>query len=304
MIARYVRPISAAASWSRRLSFFALVLFAVAAAVHRSGVMATPYFVAVAAIAGGFAVLGFLLACVGFLRLWQVGAKGGWSSLVGLACSAVVLVPIGYAGWLYVDLPRIHDVASDLAAVPQWIKKPEAGKDWLPRDNDDTVDRRVQAEYYPQIVGRRYEGAVDRVLAAVRLAAADVHLNVVAEKGADLAVPDVGTPTPQPPEDAVDPEGALPGPENIPIPLERPDLMSVEAQPARPRVVLIQATHRSAVFGFPSDVMIRLSEEESTTVVDMRVRSRYGDHDLGSGAALIGAFFDRLDKELLGISAG
>lgn len=302
MIARYVRPISAAASWARRLAFFALVLFVVSAAVHRAGLLATPDFVAVAAIAGAVAVIAFLLSLVGFLRLWQIGAKGGWSSLAGLVCSAVVLAPIGYGAWLYADLPRIHDVASDIAAIPQWIEQPTADQEWMPRHDDAAAARRAEAEFYPQIVGRRYEGAVDRVLAAVRRAAGEVDLRIVAEKGTDVTAPDIGTPTPQPPDASAD---TIPQPGSIPVPRERPSPLAVgQAQSVKPRVVLIQATHRSPVFGFPSDVVIRLSEEEATTVVDMRVSSRYGDHDLGSGAALIGAFFDRLDNELLGISAG
>lgn len=305
MVARYVRPVSAAASWSRRLAVFALTLFLMATAVHRAGLLATPDFVAVGAIAGAVAVVAFLLAAVGLLRLWQVGAEGGWSSLAGLACSAVVLLPIGYGTWLYFDLPRIHDVASDLAAVPQWIEVPRADQEWMPRRDDTAAARRAQADYYPQIVGRRYEGAVDRVLAAVRLAADDVGLNVVAESGTNTLPPDVGMPMPQPPAARGNGGDAVPEAGSIPIPLERPNPLPVgETVAVKPRVVLIQATHRSAVFGFLSDVVIRLSEEEATTVVDIRVRSRYGDHDLGSGAALIGAFFDTLDKELLGIAAG
>jgi hypothetical protein len=305
MVARYVRPVSSAASWSRRLSIFALVLFLVATVVHRISLLATPDFIAVGAIAGAAAVLAFLLAVVGLLRLWQVGAEGGWSSLVGLVCSAVVLLPIGYGAWLYFDLPRIHDIASDLAAVPQWIEEPHADQEWMPRHDDIAAARRVQAEYYPQVVGRRYEGAVDRVLTAVRLAAADVDLQVVAESGTSTLPPDVGMPMPQPPASSDNGEAGGPVARNIPIPLERPNPVALDQMMAvKPRVVLIQATHRTPVFGFLSDVLIRLSEEEATTVVDIRVRSRYGDHDLGSGSALIGAFFDTLDKELLGTVTG
>jgi len=305
MTARYVRPVSAAASLSRRLGLFGLVLFVVASLVHRSGLLATPDFIAVAAIAGVVAGLAFLLAWVGLLRLWQVGAKGGWSSLAGLFCAAIVLVPIGYGVWLYTDLPRIHDVSSDLVSAPGWIEESHAEQRWMPRHDDPAAARRAQALYYPEIVGRRYEGAVDRVLTAVRQAADEINLHIVAEKGAQAVPADIGTPTPQPLDAPADTEGGAPVAGDIPVPLARPNPLPVgAAAPARQRVVVIQATHRSPVFGFPSDVVIRLSEEEATTAVDIRVRARYGDHDLGSGAALIGAFFDKLDNELVGISAG
>jgi len=56
------------------------------------------------------------------------------------------------------------------------------------------------------------------------------------------------------------------------------------------------------VFGFASDISIRLSEEAETTYVDMRSVSRFGPHDLGSNALIISEFLAALDAELLGIS--
>ena len=51
----------------------------------------------------------------------------------------------------------------------------------------------------------------------------------------------------------------------------------------------------SYLLGFPSDVAIRVSDEEAASYVDMRSASRYGRHDFGDNAMRIGRFFDDLD---------
>ena len=46
----------------------------------------------------------------------------------------------------------------------------------------------------------------------------------------------------------------------------------------------------------------RLKEEAETTIVDVRVASRYGPHDLGMGAAIAEAYLDALDAEMQGLN--
>ncbi len=60
----------------------------------------------------------------------------------------------------------------------------------------------------------------------------------------------------------------------------------------------IEATGRTAIFGFPFDIAIRITDEEDTTYVDLRSASRYGAHDLGSNAARILDFMTELDLEM------
>ncbi len=62
--------------------------------------------------------------------------------------------------------------------------------------------------------------------------------------------------------------------------------------------ITIEALARTAIFGFPSDVAIRLIDEGSSTYVDMRSASRYGEYDLGDNAARIEAFLGDLDVEI------
>ncbi len=66
----------------------------------------------------------------------------------------------------------------------------------------------------------------------------------------------------------------------------------------------IEAEALSMVFGFASDVAIRITDEGETTYVDMRSSSRYGAHDLGANAARIVSFLDSLDDEVANRAGG
>jgi len=48
---------------------------------------------------------------------------------------------------------------------------------------------------------------------------------------------------------------------------------------------------------FPADAVIRLSDEGESTFVDMRMATRYGEHDLGENARRIRRFMNDLDAE-------
>jgi uncharacterized protein (DUF1499 family) len=60
----------------------------------------------------------------------------------------------------------------------------------------------------------------------------------------------------------------------------------------------MQVVARTALFRFPSDIVIRLSDEGDSTFVDMRSASRYGRTDFGTNAAFIRDFLSRLDAEM------
>ncbi len=52
----------------------------------------------------------------------------------------------------------------------------------------------------------------------------------------------------------------------------------------------IEATDRTPVFGFPSDIVIRIRASATSTAIDVRAVSRFGRHDFGAGAARIRKF--------------
>lgn len=62
--------------------------------------------------------------------------------------------------------------------------------------------------------------------------------------------------------------------------------------------ITIEALARSPVFGFISDVAIRIVDEGETSYIDMRSVSRHGLHDLGDNATKIARFFDGVEAEI------
>lgn len=300
MMIKYERPTSLAARWARRIARFAFGLFAAALLAHRFGPLLTPHFVALAVFSAGLALLAVGLAIVGFVRLWQVAAVGGVASFVALLYAALPIGAAGFALSEYFSKPAIYDVSTDTVTPLPWIKPPDAEQGWLTRPRDVTPqDREAQIVAYPGVTGRRYDGALDRVFQGVKIVAEKTGISIVAQEGEENAEADL--------EDmVVKPSDAAPTdsePDDVPIPLTRPDRVPGEMQPGRRSSdILVQGEWRTLIVGFRFDVLIRLREEAETTFVDMRVASRYGAHDLGLGAAFADQFLHALDAELLGIA--
>ncbi|MGE6246521.1 DUF1499 domain-containing protein [Psychrobacter proteolyticus] len=61
---------------------------------------------------------------------------------------------------------------------------------------------------------------------------------------------------------------------------------------------IIEATETTAWFGFKDDVIIRVIDNDSERLVDIRSKSRVGQSDLGKNAARIHSFIEELDSAL------
>lgn len=61
---------------------------------------------------------------------------------------------------------------------------------------------------------------------------------------------------------------------------------------------IVEATDTTAWFGFKDDVIIRVTDNNSERLVDIRSKSRIGKSDLGKNAARIHALIDELDGVL------
>lgn len=298
MTVRYERPVSRAAYFSRRIAIFAFFLFAAAWALHRFGPLSTPSFLAVAIAAALLSVFATYLAVVGIGALWFRGARGGKASGAALFFSVLPLAALAYGASNYVNLPPIYDVSTDTALPPDWLEAPTADQSWLgPRGPVTAAARQAQLAKWRDLTGRRYDGALDRVYTAARKVAVAQGLAIRLERGApELALQEI-------PESEVGKEEAVPDAlDYIPVPVPRPAQTladDVELPPGDPS---IQGEQRTFVFGFRQDVVIRLKEELETTLVDVRVASRYGDRDLGSGVAYAERYLRALDAELLGIA--
>lgn len=299
------RPQSIAAAWSRRLGRFALLLALMALVLHRLDMLTLPNTAAAVLLASVLAAFVLGLAMIGFFMLWQVGAKGGHASFSGMVMALMVLIPVGLAAGRFVSLPRIHDISTDIQNAPQWLEPPQIALSWLPRrDGDDPALRQLQAMAYPQITGRRYEGAIDRVLLAVRAVTVANKWTPVANVGLDVLVdglePADESATASKVEKTSNGEA---DPTRAPLPAPRPDIENRPLEPL-PTFAVLQFRTKSLILGVQQDILVRLSEEEETTFVDMRAATRDADHDLGLNAAVIRDFLRDLDVRLLGIVGG
>lgn len=304
MTVRFVRPVSHAAYLSRYLGFAALLLFVIAAPLHRFGPLTTPDFVALTLISAGIAAIALVLALIGLQRLWSVGAMGGLWCLYALLLSAVPLAVVGYAAFLYWQNPKIYDVTTDTTDIPSWLSVPTANQQWLPRPTAvSPVERSAQLEAYPGFLGHRYEGAIDRVYAAARKVAKAQHIRILHTDGLIGALPDAqpGAPKQDVQEGAADtPVEDLPS--VIPVPLARPAEAPAPTFFNGSGTVLMQGDTRTLILGARFDVLIRLREDTETTLVDVRVASRFGPHDLGMAKKIADSYLDALDAQMQGLN--
>ncbi|MDH4412082.1 MAG: DUF1499 domain-containing protein, partial [Rhizobium sp.] len=251
------------------------------------------------------------LALTGLARLWQVGALGGVASAWALVFAALPLALPGYGYYLYVSKPKLTEVATDLADRPGFVSAPEVEPHLLPRPALPADADAAQLAAYPGLNGRRYEGAIDRVYEAVRKVAAENRLVVTASRGEEYGLPALElrptTETPAAPEAATTgapapTDEALP--ESGPLPTARPEpsLIAANGDGEPEGTARLQFATRTFVLGLPFDAVVRLREEAEMTLVDIRVASRYGPHDLGISDEIAEGFLHALDAELLGIA--
>lgn len=303
MTIRYERPVSIAARFAGRLGVFSATMAVVILLAHRFGPLTTPDFLSLMLVSAIPAALAVPLALIGLARLWYVGAYGGIAAARGLLASLLPLALVALVAYHYLTLPPIYDVTTDLVEAPRWIVEPEIDQKWLSARDPVTPEvREAQLIAYPALTGRRYEGALDRVYEAVLKVATQEGLRVTESRGEAFAAPDLAPLSEDRLEGAttVSPEDVVP--DIGPVPEPKPELQAALEPGEQPGVIRLQATARSLVFGFHFDVMIRLREEAETTLVDIRVASRYGPHDLGIGYTIAEQYLRALDAELLGIA--
>lgn len=300
MTIRYDRPVSRSAFLALQLGFFSAGMLVLVVLAHRFGPLKAPDFIALVLLSGIPAALAVPLALIGLGRLWSVGGLGGIAALKALIYASVPLALIGFGAFRYFDRPPIYDVSTDLIDPPEWLSPPVADQRWLMRPPVTVASRELQYAAYPGLTGRRYDGALDRVYEAVRKVADQDRLEIVASRGQEYAMPEFQPRTAGVPEE----EAADALPHSVPVPQPRPEPQTapVYAEDEPEGTVRIQARTRTLILGMPFDALIRLREEEEMTLVDIRVESRYGPHDLGMGAEIAEHFLHMLDAELLGVA--
>lgn len=242
-----------AAAWCRRIAWFSLVLLLTAIASHRFGFLETEAFLNSLAAVVATVALALLAGALAFRRIWRDGDLGGSDVAVGLAVSAVVLLPFLAVAYLALTLPRLVDVSTDtenppLLAAASALRRPGMNPILPPTQEAATA----QVEHYPEVNGRRYDLPAEQVL--------DLVLAKITARG-------------------------------WPITGRQP---SAIGQP----VLEVEALATTPVLAMPADIGVRLTDEGTTTYVDMRSSSRYGPHDLGENAYRIVGFLDELDTDV------
>lgn len=313
----YERPISYAARWARQIARLAFFLFVLSLAAHRFGSLSSSLFVTLGILSAALALIAVVLSAVGFARLWQVAAVGGVASMTALLYGTLPLTAAAFALLQVIEKPALSEVSTDIVTPPPFIRQRPVETGWLAPADALPADRQAQSRAYPALTGRRYDGALDRVLGGVRTVAEQSGVVIVAEEGLENAEPDFEDLAlrPEPPLETqsgasgrMAAKGARkapvtrdPGP--VPVPLSRPSPTTEPLPPGRKAGdILLQGESRSRIAGFRFDLVLRLREESETTFVDIRVASRLGRHDLGLDANMAERFLHALDAELLGIA--
>jgi hypothetical protein len=251
------RRTSSAAGWARRLAWFGAMLFVVAGAAHRYGLLETVAFLWILGIVGSLGLGALMLAAVSFSRIWTFGDRGAKSAVIGGAVALAVLAPFLISGYRVFVYPQLNDISTDPFDPPIFV---EAARQRTSVMNlVATIGPEaaaVQQENYPEITGRRYDLPIDRIEVIIDGLVAAHGWKEIARSG-------------YPRRGEFD-----------------PDTITIELVAGTP------------ILGFPSDVAIRLADEDGSTYLDMRSASRFGRHDLGDNARRIAGFLAEADQEV------
>ena len=164
----YQRRQSRSAVWALRFGIFAFVLSVLDLVLHRLGKLETPDFVLIAGFGAVLAILALLCAAKGLRNLWLNGDKGGSRSFWGGFLALAVLLPFSFVVNLWYGSPSIYDVTTDFETLPQFPSTmPQRLAGMNPLSNAVQGDMLGQMSAYPDVMGRRYEAAPDRVAQGV-----------------------------------------------------------------------------------------------------------------------------------------
>lgn len=312
---------SPAAIVCERLALFCLPFLLIVVLGHRFGAIDTLSFYWLLALGGLLLVLSLIAGIWAFQQLWSDGDEGGLRATRGTFIAIALLLPYLWGGYLAFALPQLYDISTDLEDAPNFEAALDDRSDGMNiiLESPTELDRTLQLSAYPRVSARRYPLGSTRVFRAVVALIAErgwVILTSATVQG-DAPVDEEGSGLVAKP--TTDSEGR---PLTIPLPIFRPDdrnlaqrveIETVEVSPigrseqadtSEQDERYIEAVASSFLFGFESDVVIRLVEEEEGTLVDMRSVSRHGPHDLGDNARRIVSFMEDLDTALQGLGQG
>ena len=331
-LARYDRPVSRAGELCQQLAIFAVPYLAIVVAGHRFGLIDTVPTFWLLGLGVIIALVAIAYGVRGFYELWTRGHEAGRNAARGTVLASVLLLPFIWYGAVALALPPLHDIATDLEDVPEYDAVLELRDGSMnPLGAPSPAQRLEQLNAYPKVSARRYPLGAGRVFRAVvgQIAERDWTILTTSVEPGNAPIDEEGSglvarptvdasglplrltvPTPRPlfvpTKPPAEGEGALFEVEPV-SPVGRGDDEDADGETATDEAEneerYVEAVATSLIFGFPSDIVIRLIEEEEGTLVDMRSSSRYGPHDLGANAKIVTEFMDDLDLALQGLGS-
>ena len=176
MTGYYDRPASPLGNRANFLARLSLMMLLISGLSHRYGLMETVGFFWVLGAIFFIAFAALVLSLLALHRLWDIGARGGRPAAYACAISCLVLVPYAVSAWNAMTRPVLNDVSTDLEEPPAYFLSAGVRQGAQNRITEPSPDQlEIQRLAYPEVTGRRYNAAPDRVLAAVS--------NVVAANG-------------------------------------------------------------------------------------------------------------------------
>ena len=146
-------PVSALASWARRLAVFALIATIVSVLVVRFGFL--DFRPALATFFGALALAGIsiLLCFAAFAAIWQNGSRGMTRVLLALLINALILAYPAYLALQYQRLPRLYDISTDPIDPPRFdaLARLRAADGANPAAYAGLYSAELQRKAYPSI---------------------------------------------------------------------------------------------------------------------------------------------------------
>ncbi|MDZ7824264.1 MAG: DUF1499 domain-containing protein [Ahrensia sp.] len=161
---------------------------------------------------------------------------------------AIVLGPYLYGGVLWLSLPQVLEVSTDL------IDPPATRQEAIQFEQSPTIIVARLVDAYPEITGRRYDATPEFVFDRISKLADERGWTLVSRRGS-VGISD--------------------------------DLFG-------------EFMKTSMLLAIPRTIVIRVRDENDKTLVDMRAKLEFVNHDLGTNAKLISSFLSELDFALIG----
>lgn len=224
-------------------------------------------------------VLALLLALIAIAKAWGRGHRGGGRAVAGFALAALIASPFALGIALAIEYPTSSMAQTDGIASD------------APAGAAPPVDARNL------LLGRDFQATAADVYGAARAMIETSGWEVVDVEASGL---------PEPAGDDLGVSGTV----LVPIPTLRDSIAAEEKAEVDPFAAsdsdryTISAVAYAPIFGFPSDVTVRIAEVDGTSFVDMRSVSRDLPRDLGQNRRFIEGFFARLDAAMTLLQSG